>query len=323
MRGGLVSAGLYPEYPPCLARGEFTVLRFGLEPLGNARVTLADLLGLRLTLRRAAGVVLGPQSSTLFDPPLSVDPVVVRRVQKPAPGFVLLPEAGGGGEWYDGQRIDFDLLLLGSTITAAGDFIPLLQRLGDDGFPGGARFELSDASSLGPDAAWRLCWQSPQPSAVLVPTLLRLDQWLEDRWPAGTPLRFEFTTPVRLIAGGRPLRRPRFAQLFPFLLRRVTAMLQVHCALEPVTDPAALLEVARGINGSWKNSRWLDWRTTADHEPVGGLTGVLLVDGPQLETLIWVMLLATLFGVGKGAPYGAGRCRLVDAPDLLPAKVLI
>ena len=311
---GAVPTTLYPEYPPCLSRGEFTLLRFGIQALDDTRVTLADLLGLRQALRRAASTALGPRAATLFDPPLSADPVVVRRHQKPAPGFVLQPQASRAGEWHDGQPLGFDLLLFGTSMTATSDFVAILQQLGADGLPGGGCFELVEVCCLGPDAGWRPLWQSRRAATLLAPTLLRLDEWLEDHWPASTPLYFEFLTPARLISGGRPLRRPRFAQLFPFLLRRVTAMLQAHCALEPVIDPAALLLLAQGIDGRWQDSSWVDWRTTAEQETVGGLLGVLQVDGPQLQNLIWIMLLATLFGVGKGAAYGAGRCRLLAAP---------
>lgn len=300
----------YPDYPSCLARGEFAVLRFGLEPLANTRVSSADLLGLRQSLRRAAGAVLGRRAAELFDPPLSADPEVVRRVQKPAPGFVFRPTAACAGDWRVGERVAVDLLLLGNTMAAIDDFPLIMQRLGEDGVAGGARFELVDASSLGPQGEWRCCWQATRSSVAPVPTLLRLDHWLEAHWPAGPPLLLEFFTPLRLIAGGRLLRRPRFDQLFPFLLRRVTALLRTHCALEPVPDPAALLGVARGLSGDWRESRWVDWRVTASCEPVGGMTGIVQIDGPQLEAVIWVVLLATLFGVGKGATYGAGCCRL-------------
>jgi len=308
------TSALYPDYPPCLNQGEFALLRCGFEPLGNARVAAADLLGLRQVLRRAGSSALGPRAATLFDPPLSADPVVVRRHQKPAPGFVLQPQVGLAGERRAGQHLDIDLLLLGTSLAAASDFVAIMQQLAEDGLPGGGCFELVDVCCLGPDARWRPLWPSARPSTVLMPSLLRLDEWLEDHWPARTPLDFEFLTPVRLISGGRPLRRPRFAQLFPFMLRRVTAMLEAHCALEPVADPAALLQLARGIDAHWQDCKWLDWRTTADHEPVGGLIGVLRLDGPDLQDLVWIMLLATLFGVGKGAAYGAGRCRLLAAP---------
>jgi hypothetical protein len=38
------------------------------------------------------------------------------------------------------------------------------------------------------------------------------------------------------------------------------------------------------------------------------------LDGPGIDGLLWVVLLATLFGVGRGAAYGAGQCRLIHVP---------
>ena len=124
------------------------------------------------------------------------------------------------------------------------------------------------------------------------------------------PVLLEFVTPLRLVTAGRVLRRPRFDQLFPFLLRRVTSMLHAYCAIEAVDDPAPLLQAARSCRSGWSRIDWLDWRETDRQEGVGGLLGTLWLDGPELDTILWVLLLATLFGAGKGAAYGAGHCRL-------------
>lgn len=304
----------YPHYPDGLSQGEFAVVRYRLELAEAGRIALADLLGLRQALRRSALAAIGPRAAALFDPPLSADPVALRRFQKPAPGFVLLPDPNVGGELREWDRIDLDLLFLGSAIAAIDELGVTLQRLGEDGLPGGGpRFEVAAASSLGPDGVWQLLWQAAPPPVQTAPALLRIDQWLDGHWPERTPLLLEFMTPVRLVTAGRALRQPRFDQLFPFLLRRVTAMLHTHCSLEPVTEPAALLQAARQVVAGWDAIRWHDWRAMPGHEPVGGLTGRLQLEGPGLEELIWILLLATLFGVGKGAAYGAGRCRLLAA----------
>ena len=137
------------------------------------------------------------------------------------------------------------------------------------------------------------------------------------------PVTLEFITPLRLLAGGRLLRRPSFVQLFPFLLRRVTSLLYSHCDLEPGADPALLLQTARTCRATWRELHWCDWRETGGQELVGGLLGRVELDGPELNSLLWVLLLATLAGAGKGATYGAGRSRLISSADLLPAKSLI
>lgn len=300
----------YPVYPGELSQGEFARVRLTLELLSGCRLDAGTLLGLRRPLQSAAGAVLGPRAAMLFDPPPDPDPVARRRHQKPAPGFVLHAAANGAKELLEGDRLQFELLLLGTAVQSLAELARCLGQLGRDGLAHGdgcfevAAIELSRAAGG---------WQRPVPPAQaggLVPELTRLDHWLDRHWPARTPLALEFSSPVRLVADGRVLRRPRFDQLFPFLLRRVTSMLHTWCGLELLADPVPLLDAARRCTFSWSATSWLDWRETDRREPVGGLLGTLQIAGPELDDILWVLLLATLFGAGKGAAYGAGRCRL-------------
>jgi hypothetical protein len=110
------------------------------------------------------------------------------------------------------------------------------------------------------------------------------------------------------------LRRPRFIQLFPFMLRRVTSLLYHHCHLEPVDDPGRLLAAAGTVAETWATSAWVDWRELGDEgdaRRIGGFTGQFQLAGEGLDELGWVVLLATLFGLGRGAAYGAGQVRTV------------
>lgn len=307
---------MYPHYPGALKNGEFAVVRFELDLLDHRPVTLDQLLGLRGSLRRTAIDLLGERALPLFDPPLSADPVAIRRYQKPAPGFVLKPEPGRLGILPPGESLRLDVLFLGSALPAVEDFFATLRLLGERGLAGGELpFEIAGISALGPDGCWQPLWHAGQRRHRVVPCLIGLDQWLERRWPA-PPCRLTFFTPLRLVADGRVLRRPRFAQLFPFLLRRVTSLLHAYCALEPVDDPGALLRLADTVEASWSETSWIDWREAGTGMATGGLTGDLTVAGPAMEELLWIVVLASLFGVGKGAAYGAGQFRVTGGAGL-------
>lgn len=303
----------YPVYPAGLSQGEFIRVRFTLEMLSGCQFDAGTLLGLRRPLQMAGSSVLGPRAALLFDPSPDPDPVARRRHQKPAPGFVLHAATGGEKDLCEGDRLQIELLLLGTAVQSLADLVRCLEQLGRNGLAhGDGYFEIA-AVELSRAAGG---WQRPAPpaqAAGMVPELTRLDHWLDERWPACASLALEFVSPLRLVADGRVLRRPRFDQLFPFLLRRVTSMLYAWCGLEVVEDPAPLLEAARRCTSRWSTANWLDWRQTERQEAVGGLLGTLQVNGEELDGILWVLLLATLFGVGKGAAYGAGRYRLTAA----------
>ena len=304
----------YPVYPACLSQGEFTVVAFALDMLTGCRIEPGTLLCLRQPLRSAAAAVLGECALALFDAPLSADQWSLRRHQKPAPGFVLHLPRHKAGEMMEGDRLEFEFLLLGSTAQSIGDFVSIIRQLGTQGLARGEGcFEIAEIRMLGPSGDWQRLGSAALQGADMTPRLIRLDHWLDDHWLPQVPVLVEFVTPLRLVTAGRVLRRPRFDQLFPFLLRRVTSMLHAYCAFEPVDDPAPLLKVARNCHSGWSNIDWLDWRETDRQEMVGGLLGTLRVDGPELDAILWILLLSTLFSAGKGAAYGAGHCHLQAA----------
>lgn len=304
----------YPVCPALLADAEFALIRFGLDLTSPCTLDLGDLLGLRSLLHAAAGALPQVRRAALFNPALSSDPAALRRFQKPAPPFVLRPAAGVPGEYHEGDRIELEVLFIGTGVMAIGDFLSVLQTLGDRGLTHGeGTYEIASFQSLGSDGKWRDLGRITRSNTELVLDLLRLDQWLESSWPQARPVFFELITPARLIAGGRVLHQPRFRQLFPFLLRRVSSMLHGHCGLEVVDDPARLLEAAAKVDAQWLENRWVDWRGRPGCDElvtIGGCLGRLRLEGAELEEVLWVVQLATLFGVGKGAAYGAGRCRL-------------
>jgi len=312
---------LYPICPPQLAEAEFTLVRFGFDLLSPCTLDLGNLLGLRPLLHAAAGALPHHRRAALFEPPLSSDPAALRRFQKPAPPFVLRPASQLVGEYHEGDRLEFEVLFFGTGTLAIGDFLVVLQTLGERGLVhGSGRYEVVLAQSLGTDGKWRRFWRSVRPEADLAPELIRLDQWLDQAWPDTLPVILELATPTRLVAGGRVLRRPRFRQLFPFLLRRVTSMLHAHCSLEPVDEPTLLREASAQVEAEWLESRWIDWRGGSECDDpgnIGGCVGRLRLSGPGLEDVLWVVMLATLFGVGRGAAFGAGQLAVRSGADII------
>lgn len=290
------------------------MVRFGLDVLTPCTLELGVLLSLRRSLMNAAGVLPGEQCRVLFEPPLSSDPTALRRFQKPAPPFVLRSVQSMVGSYQEGDRLQCEVLFLGAGIQSIGDFLVVLQNLGGVGLvAGGGCFEVAEIRCQGEDGRWRTFWEERHGTDNLVPDLIRLDLWLDRNWPAAKPLLLELVTPARLVADGRVLRRPRFDQLFRFMLRRVSSLLHAHCGIEPVMEPAALIQAAAAVEGKWLESCWTDWRELDGAGvvgSVGGVIGSLQLDGSALDDLLWVVLLATRFGIGKGSAYGAGSCLL-------------
>lgn len=230
----------------------------------------------------------------------------------------MIRPAAGLERWVDaGDRLELDVVFIGTGIDLLGDFLLCLDTLGHQGLVRGeGHFEVTDVLSVGLHGQTQTVWRQNEHWAQLTPEINTLASYLELTLPLGGALRLDIDTPARLVHAGRLLRAPGFPQLFPFMLRRVSSMLHAHCGLEICDDPASLLVAARGVTplaAAWIWQDWQDWQDLGNNpqrDNLGGLTGHLVVEGSELAQLAWVAGLCTLLGIGRGAAYGAGQLRL-------------
>lgn len=303
-----------PVFPP---GSEFSLLYFELEFQEAYRVTLEALLRLRRDLRTAACLCLGgagdERFAALFEPPLPADPAALRRYQKPGPPFVILLEPDCQRDYETGDRLELSVVFWGRGIQLIADFAGVVQALGRTGLHRGeGRFELTAVSAQDPAGNRRSLWREGEEFGRLAPPVNEVGWWLE-RARDLDPLLLEFVTPARLLSAGRPLFRVSFRQLFPFILRRVTAMHYFHCGIELVDDPEPLLSAADRVEELENRLVWQDWRTLEGPEQaqeLGGVVGSVRLAGETLAEILWVVRLGTLMNLGKGASFGAGRYRL-------------
>lgn len=312
---------LLPQWPDALTGVDVVKLRFALDFLSPCSIQPADFLGLGRTLRLtgrqlfdARDVTLLQQWEMLFQPALSDDPAARRKFQKPAPAFVLTMPIAEQADVDVGDRLSLEVLFLGTGITSIHHFLRSLIHLGQLGLVAGeGQYDVTEVEALQPEGQFEPVWQQSEALVALTSPVLSL-LWLVQRESLAEQLTLHFTTPTRLLRAGRPFRQPRFDQLFPFMLRRVTSMLHAHCGLDVCDDPTRLITLARELEPVAAGLAWKDWRCIASAQDlsVGGFVGDLVIRGPQIEELFWVLALVSLLGVGKGASYGAGRVALSE-----------
>lgn len=303
-------------WPRALQSIDVAQVRITLDFLSPCRVRPADFLALGRHLHGTARYWLDPHDraatrrwQALFQPALSDDPVARRRFQKPAPAFVLTMPVAGESLLDSGDRLELEVLFLGTGIVLLEDFLRSLIHLGRLGLVAGEGcFDVIAVYSRHPGCAESLAWRQPEPLETLACTVQPLS-WLLDRQTVASPVTLNFLTPTRLMVDGKPLRQPRFAQIFPFMLRRVTSMLYSHGGVEVLDDPQPLLDRSRALETPATSLVWHDWRSLGGGQGlvIGGFVGEMLLTGQALGELYWVLACASLLGIGKGATYGAGR----------------
>ena len=309
------------DFPRELKGVEFSLALFQLEFQETCQVSWESLLRLRRGLRQAAVHVLieGEVSATtgrerfaaLFDPPLPEDPVALRRYQKPAPPFVILPERGLAAGYEAGDVLELPVVFWGRGIHCLADFARTLQVLGSSGLhQGEGLFELAGIEAVDSAGQHRTVWQEGAALDRLAPPLCDACWWMGTAAASGPTLKLEFATPARLLSRGKPLFRISFAHMFPFILRRVTSMVYAHCGVEVVTDPHPLLAASRQVVVSDNQLVWEDWRSLegdGGRQDLGGIGGSVTLGGDALAQICWVLNLGSLLNLGKGATFGAGH----------------
>ncbi|PLX88247.1 MAG: hypothetical protein C0619_13130 [Desulfuromonas sp.] len=310
-------SNLFPV-PDNLGQAEYAQLFFHLEAREYFDLPPLGLLRLRREFRLASRyfgesgeLLLSEQLQGILDPPLPDDLKLRKLVQKPAPPFVLCPDLQRAGLVEPGAWLELPVLFLGSGIQMIEPFARMLQQVGSQGLVNGqgqcelVTVEVEDASGRR-----TTLWNGGPLEDALPPVVNDLGWWLERQPPEWDDLSLRFLSPLRLMRAGKPLFKTSFVELFPFVLRRVTAMLAAHCHVETVSDPSALLGAASRVEETSNRLQWRDWRPlTSDvgGQDLGGLSGTLDLSGSDLAELLWVLRLGSLLQVGKGAPYGAGH----------------
>lgn len=310
---------LIPAWPEALQNVDVVKVRFVLCFTSSCQLQPVDFLeigrALRLTGRQLAseGDVAGTQQwRSLFQPALSDDPVARRKFQKPAPAFVITIPVTKKESLQEGDQLELEVLFIGTGIPLIHVFLGSLASVGHLGLVAGdGRFAITKVYNCGPGGAEELAWQQQEPFESLTCSVQSLT-WLFQDEQISSSVSLSFLTPTRLLKEGKPLRKASFRQVFPFMLRRVTSMLGAHSGIEIVDNPELLLALADEVNIVEAKMRWHDWRPLPGrpHQVVGGFVGEMILAGDAIEEIYWVLAVAALFGVGKGATYGAGQLML-------------
>ena len=299
-----------------LQKIEFVKACLRLEFQDPYELTVENLLRLRRNLRQAARQIelLSTRSNglafdELFDPPVSPDPYARRRYQLPGPPFVIHPPRNHSLPVEIHGTLELPIVLFGRGTLLLKELCLAFQALGTQGFHRGeglfalAAVEAEDLSG-NRMRIWQRSGQAPMPLP-----LIHAGWWL-DTFAEESEVCLLLHTPARILSDGRPLFNPCFRTLFPFILRRVTAMVHAHCGLELVDDPAIYLTAAGRVHELENRLAWRDWRSLDGNgrkQDLGGLVGSLKIGGEGLREVLWLLRLASLLNLGKGATYGAGH----------------
>lgn len=313
--------GYLAPYPDQLKEIEYTRVYFHLECCELFELPRLALLQLRRELLQALNtlqdqcdeVVCEGLKNLLMPSPPS-DPALVRLVQKPAPALVLSPDASCFGTFEPKQHLILPVILIGPATQQLNALWRLIQCLGEQGiYNGSGKFIVEAVESENAEGQRAMLWMNDEPFSELVAPINNLLWWLDRQPLPDAQLTLSINSPLRILQRGKPLFKISFAEMFPFILRRVSSLLSCYGQLDMSADAGYLIDLANHVEISKNCLEWKDWRRLKNitgGQNLGGLLGEMVLQEESLSELIWILQLGSLFNFGKGAAYGAGQYTL-------------
>ena len=233
-----------------------------------------------------------------FSQSLAIDPVALRRYQKPSLPFifdlpVLQPAPNKGSHYFIG------LTLVGDAALHCPIYLAALRTLFSEGTLGFLAEVVNTETTGYDDTAYEIGADGTNGLVILS------DQGLvESSCMPTSEIAVEFLSPLRLLQQGNPIRELSPSLLLRSLMRRVSSLAYYFGGVELEADFKWLSD--RSAQISWENGnfRWVSWDRSISGL-VGG--GILLGD---LTEFHYFLQLGESFNVGKGAAYGLGNFTL-------------
>jgi hypothetical protein len=228
--------------------------------------------------------------------------------------FVIEPPESEQSEFKPGERIEFDLVLIGKAIDYLPYFILVFKELGEIGIgKRRAKFRLGGVDSVGLDG-------KPGERVFDGEKVYNRFETVRSMEPSGDgvsgtveELVIDFRTMTRLKQGGNYAESPEFGVLLRALFRRISALQYFYCGERLELDFSGMLERAGEVKLMENETKWVDWERYSSRQDarmtLGGLVGRARYEGPWREFeefLRW----GEMVHVGKGATFGLGRVRI-------------
>jgi hypothetical protein len=255
--------------------------------------------------------------SYIFETPPHEGTEILRKYDKAPHPFVIEPPPETKGVYKQGDRLAFNLILIGRAIDYLPYFIYTFEELGRIGIgKGKGRYGLMDVYCDGKtiyNSSDRQLKTIPSNNSALSPLKLRGDE--RGVTHNSKLITLNFVTPTRIIVNGDLVVDLEFHHLIRSLLRRISTLSYFHDGKRLELDFKGMIQRAQDVTVKERDTRWYDWeRYSARQETrmkMGGILGSVTFSGDLSEFMPYLLLGGHLH-VGKGTSFGLGKYEVVS-----------
>jgi hypothetical protein len=235
--------------------------------------------------------------------------------------FVIKPPLETKETYLPGERLSFDLVLVGRIKDYLPYFIVTFKELSQAGLGRGRTpLELVAVSHVGSDGAEAAVYNNgtnlvQPPREAISWADLCTGQVANNGSSDVRRVTLRFLTPTMLVADGAPVRRPAFGPIAKRLRDRINALAYFYCGKGLDIDFKGFGDDADKIVTVADSTRWVESarysrRREVSHD-LSGFVGEVSFEG-DLGTFMPYLKLGEYLHVGKNAVFGNGWYRIVE-----------
>jgi hypothetical protein len=243
-----------------------------------------------------------PEESQLFS--------TIRDVPTP---FVIEPPLESRQLYNLGDRISFNVILIGRAINYLPYFVLAFQELGRAGIGRSrGRYVIQRVSATDPWEQTRHLVYDGVDLLVGGEQLVLDNDAIAKRAASfrSDQLTIQFVTPTKLVHAHRLAKEPDFHIIVRKLLQRISSLLYFHCEQRWDTEYAKLINLAKSIEIRGMETDWTKWQRFSGrqrrHIPMEGLVGQATYHGNWVEFAA-LLSIGELVHVGKATTFGHGK----------------
>jgi hypothetical protein len=235
--------------------------------------------------------------------------------------FVLEPPLETKTEYRPGEKLAFNLILIGRATNYLPYFIVAFRELGELGIGKMRRkYRLAEIQAVGlNNGESQLVYQAEDQLVRNTNLAIQIDQAellrQKDEDKTLTRLGLDFLTITRIKFEENYVHHIELHMLIRSLLRRLSSLAYFHHGWELELDFTGLIERAAEVRLVSDGTRWVDWERYSSRQDnkvnMGGLVGMVEYEG-CLDEFLPLLRIGELVHVGKGAVFGMGKYEFSD-----------
>ena len=246
---------------------------------------------------------------------------ILRKYENIPRPFVLEPHLETKTFYRPGDKLAFQLVLLGKAINYLPYFIVVFRELGQMGIGKGRKeYQLDTVKAVNLRTGEKpVIYHGAEGMVTNLDVTIAGNELVETSefvFPEDKPtyLTIRFLTMTRLKYEQEYTAVPEFHIIIRNLLRRLSSISYFHHGTELQLDFQGLIQKAREVRLVSHQTRWEGWERYSSRQDarmnLGGIVGEAIYEGNWIE--FWPLLkLAEQVHVGKGAVFGLGKVALV------------